>query len=410
MSIFNSLGSNYDFDFVLKSLFSNTSMYHSRLHQLLKDKYGGNVVLLYKGREAIELALRSLNLPKDSHIAINGFTCFAVYEAVKNAGLNLEYLDIDRGELNFSAETLREALEKNPKVKAVIIQNTLGYPCEIAGIEKICKDKNLVLIEDLAHSIGTKYENGEEAGTVGDFTVLSFSQDKMIDGISGGALISKAFNNSVVVKREGAKLDHLEGELDSHLKGIHTNQQLIDKFYPLFTYIIRGTYPFLIGKIFHEILKRLNLLSKPMPNIDGYHILPSWYSNLISAQFQNLDENLNHRKTIASIYAKNINPKILSPKIVDKIHLSSNLRFPIFITDRENLIKYLAKNQIYVSDIWYDAPVAPKKFLSQTDYQDQCPNSELAASAILNLPTHINVSEKDAQKISSLINQWLTSQ
>ena len=41
----------------------------------------------------------------------------------------------------------------------------------------ICKEKDIVLIEDLAHCVGAKYLNGKEAGNVGDLVVLSFSQD-----------------------------------------------------------------------------------------------------------------------------------------------------------------------------------------------------------------------------------------
>lgn len=396
MSIFNSLGSNYDFHFILKSLSaSNTLVYHSELEKFLQDKYGGDVVLLYKGREAIELALKIANLPKDSYVAINGFICFAVFEAVKNAGLACEYLDIDKGELNFSADTFKKALEKNSKIKAVIIQNTLGYPCQIEEIKYICQENDIVLIEDLAHSIGTKYSDVTEAGTVGDFTVLSFSQDKMIDAVSGGALI----------KRTGANARHLEGVLAWH----PPSKQLLDRLYPFFTYLIRKTYPFGLGKILHFILKNLKLLSDPMDGGKGIHKLPSWYSNLAIQQFINLNNNLNHRKIIASIYSKLINPKILSSKLAEQIPLSTNLRFPIFVEKREDLIKFLERNQIFVSDIWYDGPIAPKKYLSQTDYGGQCPNAQLASDEIINLPTHINVNEKDAERISNLINLWLKS-
>lgn len=166
-----------------------------------------------------------------------------------------------------------------------------------------------------------------------------------------------------------------------------------DKFYPFFTYLIRKTYFFGLGKIIHFLLKNLGFLSNPMSPGSS---LPN--STLVLYQFENLNENLNHRKNIASVYAKLINPKILSPKLVSQIHLSSNLRFPIFVENRESLIKFLADNQIFVSDIWYDTPIAPS---------GECPNSKLAAQEIVNLPTHINVSEVDAEKISNLINQWL---
>lgn len=166
-----------------------------------------------------------------------------------------------------------------------------------------------------------------------------------------------------------------------------------DKFYPLFTYCIRKTYPFALGKLIHFLLKNLGLLSNPMSQGKN---MPN--PQLVLSQFENLNKNLNHRKMIASVYAKLINPKILSPKLVAQIPLSSNLRFPIFVENRESLIKFLADNQIFVSDVWYDTPIAPS---------GECPNSKLATQEIVNLPTHINVSEVDAEKISDSINKWL---
>lgn len=393
MNIFNSLGSNYNFSFVLRTLFAwNNQKAKLELEQFLEEKYGGQVTLLYKGRQALELALKKANLPKNCFVAINGFTCFAVYEAIKKAGLKVEYLDIASGELNFSSTELEKHIKQNPKIKVVIVQNTLGYPCSIESIVKICKEKKLILIEDLAHCVGARYRNGKGAGTMGDYAVLSFSQDKMIDGISGGALISTEVNRW-------------------DLKNLSSKAQMIDRLYPLLTFLIRQTYSLGVGKIIHLLFKNLKLLSNPMSSGDQIQALPNWYSSLINFSFDSLSDNLIHRKKIASIYSANINPKITSNKINNLIEFSSNLRFPIFVNKREHLIKYLKQFGVYVSDIWYDAPIAPKRYLSQTDYrQGQCPNAELAAEEILNLPTHINVSEKDAQNIAQLINQWLKLQ
>lgn len=397
MNVFNSLGSNYDFPFVLKSLFTKSVNADSRLKSYLEKKYTGKVILLYKGREAIELALTFLKLPKDSSVGINGFTCFAVYKSIINAGFKAEYIDLEDWKLNFSYNSLREKIETNPKIKVLIIQNTLGYPCEIEKISKVCKEKKIVLIEDLAHSIGTVYKNGKEAGTLGDFVVLSFSQDKVIDGISGGALIIR---------------NKKYQDFSLKFEKVERNQQITDRLYPFFTYLIRSLYPVGIGKVLHSILKKGSLLSNPMGNekIEKLHSLPNWLSNLSLIQFQDLRNNLIHRKQIASIYAKNTNSKILSKTVVQNISNSTNLRFPVFVKNRLDLIRYLKAQGIYISDIWYDAPIAPKKYVNLTDYKNQCPHAEKISSQILNLPTHRNVSEIKAREISERINAWLKSQ
>lgn len=396
MTIFNSLGSNYDFNFVLKSIISqNNKKEAESLIDLLEGRYSGKTILFYKAREAIKTALLLTNLPKRSKVAITGFTCWAVYEAVKSAGFQVEYLDIDE-DLNFSPVEFEERLKKTT-IKAVIIQNTLGYPCEISQIEKICKERGIILIEDLAHSIGTSYVDKREAGTVGDFTILSFSQDKIIDGISGGALIVR---NKKYVER---KLP-IQNELS-------LKNQLKDKSYPLLTYIIRNTYKVALGKVLHLFLKNLNLLSKPIENNSiKFHVLPNWYCFLIKLGFKKLTDNLEHRRRISYIYAQNLNNDFLSSTIVKHIPNSTNLRFPIFVKDRESLIACLKQKDIFISDIWYDAPVAPRRLLKLTDYKNQCHKAESISKKIINLPTHINITERYAKTICLNINKWTKSQ
>lgn len=398
MNIFNSLGSNYDLRFVTQALLSGDSPnYSDKLKTLLEDKYQGKVILVYKARQAIELALRLLNLPKDSQVAINGFICYAVYQAIVKSGYKVECLDLENSDLNFSADKFKAKLRQNSKIKVLIVQNTLGYPVDIEKIAKICQENKIILIEDLAHSVGLVYKNNQAAGTVGDFTILSFSQDKMIDAISGGALIIREGNFEI------SNLNFESPEL---------NQQLRDRFYPFFTYIIRTSYQIKIGKLTHFLLKRLNLLANPMGNqIDEkIHQLPNWYANLALLSFRDLENNLKHRRQIAAIYAQNLDPKVLSKPLLPQVSNSTNLRFPIFVKAREDLIQYLEKSGLYVSDIWYDAPIAPQKYMKLATYQGQCPVSENVSSQILNLPTHRNISIREAKEICERINQWLKLQ
>ena len=239
MTIFNSLGSNYTLASALRALVAMPSERKRRqLLEHLESRYGGKAFLTYKGREAIQLALEALGA--EGAVAINGFTCFAVYEAIARSGYRTCYLDISDTSLNFSPATLEAALEKDASIKAVMIQNTLGYPCDVRAIADICTQKNIVLIEDLAHSVGTRYASGEEAGTVGDFTVLSFSQDKVIDGISGGALIVR---NPAFVERLSQPREHV-GLL----------QQIKNRGYLFVTVLIRTTYA-IGGKKLHGALR-----------------------------------------------------------------------------------------------------------------------------------------------------------
>lgn len=384
MNIFNSLGSNYNFKYVLHALSTDGQNQDRKLISFLEEKYKGKAILTYKGRAAFTLLLKMLNLPKESLIAINGFTCYTVYKSIFEAGLTPICLDLDEKttNLNFSIKAFEKQLNENKNIKAVVVQNTLGSPCDIEQITKICNEKNIFLIEDLAHCIGTKYTNGKEAGTIGDFTTLSFSQDKIIDAISGGALIIR---NKKYFKKQDHGFKNPPG-------------QLRDRLYPLLSYLIRFFYNLNLGKPLHYILRKFDLLSKPLrKGLYATYSLPNWYCNVILTEFVKLGQQLRHRKEIAKIYAKNLNKKILQNQIVKNIDFSTNLRFPIFVEDRGELINFMKDSGIYVSDVWYDS-VAP-----------ECPNAVAFSNKILNLPTHINVSKKDALKITDRINLWLKS-
>lgn len=399
MSIFNSIGSNYDLGFAIRSLFEKSSSDdREQLRKLLAEKYGGKVIFTYKGREALRIALRTINKKNDYTVGVCGFTCFAVYEAVIKEGYKIEYLDIEKDSLNFSAETLKKACKKNPNIKVVFVQNTLGSPCDIEEISKFCREKKIILLEDLAHSIGTKYKNENEAGTVGDFVMLSFSQDKVIDDVSGGAL---------VIRNDKFPISNFQ------FPNIQVSQQGKDSVYPLLTFLIRKTYQFGLGKVIHSVLKKFDLLSKPMEYIGQENVnnLSNNVHSEINKQFQALEDNLEHRRGIARIYSNNIHKNVLSKNIIEAIDYSTNIRFPIFLENRGELIKYLKDFGILISDIWYDAPVAPKKYLNKSNYKiGECPNAEYTSERILNLPTHKNVSEQQAKIISDKINIWLKSQ
>jgi dTDP-4-amino-4,6-dideoxygalactose transaminase len=303
-------------------------------------------------------------------------------------------LDIGDTDLNFDIKNL----EKHTDIKVLIIQNTFGCPMDIVSVKSFCKKHNIVIIEDLAHSAGSTYSDGHEVGTTGDFTALSFSQDKIIDAVSGGALIVR--NNKF--KEKLGKVNFTKLPLANIFR---------DRVYPLLTFKIRFLYSIGIGKAIHFVAKRLHILSEPMGSLGDikYYFPTNWHISMALSSLGNLDSQIKHRREIANIYINNLNENILSEGVIKNCNSSTNIRFPIFIEDRNSLIKHLKKNGIFVSDIWYDAPIAPAKLIYKTKYNGECPKAEVDGKLILNLPTHINVTKKEAERISAEVNKWLNT-
>ena len=395
MRVFNSLGSNYGRGFALKNLFARSrSEDTKKLEAQLGQVFGGQAVLTYKGRDALELALRRSGLPEGSKVGINGFTCFVVYQAVINAGYQAVFIDVDDGRMDFGPQQLAQSVSAHPDMKAVIVQNSLGIPVDMNGIKEICQKQGMLIIEDLAHSVGATYADGSLVGTAGAFTMLSFSQDKPIDVVAGGAMIDRLHNVP-----EPVTLEQVSGK-----------QRLVNRLYPLFTGWIRALYSIGIGKVLHTVLKSLKLMATPMSeNIKGLHAMSPQAVASLQVVWPKWQDTIKHRQTVAAIYQQNL-PKELA--IFDSsFGTAAYLRFPLWVENRAQFIAFMKQNGIYVADTWYDAPVAPPRYMKQTSYQpDECPRAESLAKHIVNLPTHEQITPEIAQSICDTIKRWQQSQ
>lgn len=389
MSIFNSLGSNYDRHTIARILKPARTHENSELVAALRQEYKAtNVQITYKCREAICLGLKQLEIPADSLVAINGFTCYAVYEAIISAGLKPYYIDVPEREFNFSPSSLERALKDNQNIKVVIVQNTFGIPADVVAIQKLCNKYKVQLVEDLAHAAGLQYKNGEKMGTIGAWAALSFSQDKMIDAVSGGALVDRREIGAAITSNPYLSL----------------RQRFVARVYPASTVIIRSTIRFGLGRVLLKIMKAVRALPRPMSGGAGtVHALSPWHAREARLAIETLSATISHRKMIAAVYHKVLDESVQT----EFDDTAGYLRFPILVNNREKLLSYLQKNHIYLSDIWYDAPIGPKKYQSLTDYNGQCPNAETLASTIVNLPTHTHVNERQAKIIAEKVNTWL---
>ena len=212
------------------------------LKSFLNKRYSGEAVLCKNGRSALTLALKAY-FDKGDEIIVNGFTCYAVYEAVKAAGLKPLFVDISREDLNFDLEKL----QNYKQARGIIVKNTLGNPVDIVAVEQFAKEHEMLIIEDLAHCTGIKYADGREAGTVGVATACSFGKDKSIDTISGGAVIFRA------PKKHEIEAPSKTPKISDHLRA---------KLYPMFGAMCRGLSYIGLGGAMMKLLVALHLVEK----------------------------------------------------------------------------------------------------------------------------------------------------
>jgi dTDP-4-amino-4,6-dideoxygalactose transaminase len=399
MPIFNSLGSNYSWNFALKALLKKGSDKEtSLLAAELSTRFGGTAYLTYKGREAIALALQAAKLPQGAKVVVPGYTCATVVVAVTNEDCVPVYADIQGSDVNFNAKTFEALIQKHTDIKAVLVQNTLGVPCDIDAIRALCDSHKIILIEDLAHSVGGTYANGVEMGTRGDFVILSFSQDKIIDAVSGGSLI---------IRNQAFSLPS-----NSVFESVPFFEQVRARMYPVATCFIRATYKIGLGKLVHRILFSLHLLAKPVQNLKQVPVykIPNWCAALARERFQELSANISHRQEIVKRYLDILGSRSELGLVNTEIyHHTTCLRLHLVVDNRDDLVAYLRTKGIHLSDIWYDVPVAPKRFWYLFKDTHDAKGAQNLAQKSFNLPTHQEVTPAVADHIANHVITWLTS-
>lgn len=388
MAKFNSLGSNWTFVQTWNALTYQTNKLGKKSNQEL---------YFYKGREALRAALRKLDLLPKSRVAITGFTCLAVYEAIIWEKLVPVLIDVDET-LNLDFNKLKTKIQQG-KIEAVIIQNTFGFTVrQMSELQMLLKRNRIPLIEDNAHSFGAEYDNGKKVGEVGALAIFSASQDKALDSVAGGILVI----NDKRLQKKAEKIATTP---------VPMKQQLKDRFYPFLTWTVRQTYDWGVGKGLHFLYKKASWLSQPMAyeKEGGFQELPAWQIELLKARMKVANQAKKARQKRIYWYRENLLSENLFWQMTDEeIDRCAALRMPVKVKaeKRDQILQVLKKRGYHLRDFWYDSPIGPKKYVQQKGYKinlAQLKRATLVGKTIINLPTHLRISETDVKKIATII-------
>ena len=405
MAIFNSLGSNYRWREIMiatKQIFCSSKKAFAQMQQELENFFQGKAVFLFNGRDAIEYCLRSFEIGSADQVLTQAFSCSSLEEAINRVGAQAVYYDLQPEKLQTSLTQIQTAYRQAKNPKAVIVQHTLGYVDELSSIAAFCHEHNLLLIADLAQAVGATAANGQALGLQADAIILSFGRDKILDAVVGGA----------VILRKSPTQD-LSSTLTQPIK---TNILPL-LLYPHLTWKIRTLYGLGIGKFFHWLAQKLGLMTTAIASPHShYQAFPKKFSLLLLHRWQHLSAQLRHRRKLAQFYFSQLQGLAYVKLPITELDIKSgtNLRFPLLLNKSEavaSLLTFLAQHQVYLFDRWYRQAVDSGQMKFTTSYvAGSCPQAEILAQRIINLPTHQNLSLKQAQEIINLIINWNQSQ
>ena len=185
----------------------------AKLCQITGAKYA---VVCSNGTAALHMACMAAGVEPGDEVITTPITFAASANCALYCGAKPVFADINDKTYNIDPEAVKAATTE--KTKAVVAVDFTGQSVELDKLMTHCKENNLVLIEDGAHVIGTKY-NGQPNGSIADMTTFSFHPVKTVTGGEGGAVMTnseKYYQKLLLARSHGITRDTALMEEEPH--------------------------------------------------------------------------------------------------------------------------------------------------------------------------------------------------
>ena len=304
------------------------------------------------GTVALHLALDVLGIGKDDEVIVPTLTYIASVNTVIQTGAKVVYADSIQSTWNIDVNDIRQKI--TAKTKAVMIVHLYGLPCDMDSIMALCKEYNLLLIEDCAEAFGSRYK-GQHVGTFGDAATFSFFGNKTITTGEGGMVVCK---------------DKAMYERACHLKSQGVSKS---------------------REYWHDVLA----YNYRMTNICAAIGL---------GQLEYCDSILLQKTTISEFYKKSLSHLPVTFQQYDDNYVHSNWMVSILVDDqetRDELRKNLKENNIETRPLFPPAHLMPHSF-SKTNH----PVAQNLSSRGMNLPSYPGLTNCELEKVCAQISSF----
>ena len=323
-------------------------LFERNIEIFLKAKH---VIGVGNWTEGTIMVLKALGYKNGDEIITVSNSFIATCGAIAYAGLVPKLIDVG-DDLNINAALLQKNITK--KTKAVMPVHLSGIPSNLEKIKKICKINKLDLIEDAAHAFGTKYKNNF-LGTLGEVGIFSLHPRKSFHIFGDGGLI--VTNNTKLYKKILLMRNH----------GLRNRDESI----------IWGTN------------SRLDNLQAGFGNI-MLRKISSWN---------------NRQLKIAMMYTRNLKNILKTPIYDPKVSNPTFHQYIIRTKLRNNLQKFLKKNNIETA-IHYPIPIHKQKAFINNYGKISLPVTEKFSKEILSLPINPFMTDIEVKYVINNIQKF----
>jgi perosamine synthetase len=306
------------------------------------------------GTAALHIALLASGTGNGDEVITTPFSFIATANAILFCGAKPVFVDIDKDTFCIDPGLIRAKI--TPRTKAILPVHLYGQPCNMKEIIKICREHNLILIEDACQAHGAEYQ-GRRAGSFGTGCFSFYPTKNMTTG-EGGMIVT---DDSHIAER--ARMIRSHGQKERYI-------------HEVVGYNYRMT----------DIAAAIGICQ--LKKLDGFN-----------------SQRIEHARLLIEKLGKvrGLVPPLITPDVKHVFH-----QFTIRVTgdfgiSRDEL-KQRLKNKGIMAEVYYPLPIHKQPLYKELGYNDsRLPNAEKACEEVLSLPVHPLLTEEDLDYIVETI-------
>jgi CDP-6-deoxy-D-xylo-4-hexulose-3-dehydrase len=331
-------------------------------------------VFVNSGSSANLAAIYSLILSKkmkNNKIIVPAVSWVTTVTPAIQLGLTPIMCDCDKDNLGLDINHLKQLI-KDESPSAIILVHVLGYPNHMNDIIELCKENDIILIEDTCESIGSEYNN-KKLGTFGDMSTFSFYFGHHMSTIEGG-----------MVSTDDEDLYHILLSIRSHGwdRDLPTKKQedlrekyKINNFRALYTFYYPG----------------FNLRATDLQAFIGLN------------QMEKLDMIVKNRNKNYLKYKKEIKNDFWPISEPEGAYVS-NFSYPIITKNIDKLINELSKNNIECRPLICGS-INEHPFWYERYGKQELNNSKIVHEYGLYIPNNHQMTDDEINKVIKIVNE-----
>jgi len=305
------------------------------------------------GTTALHAAFEALGVGEGDVVVTSPFSFVASANAIRLAGAEPAFADVDPDTFNLDPTAVEEALRREDDAAAILAVHLYGLPAQMDRLREIADRHDVALVEDAAQAHGAEFR-GRKVGSLGDAACFSFYPTKNMTTGEGGMITT---DRDDVADRAESYVNHgrpPEGGYE-HVR---------------------------VGHNFR---------------------LTSMAAAIGRVQLERLPEYNDARRANAAALTEELaDADVVTPtEPDDRRHVYH--QYTIRTDDRDGLAAHLDERGVGTG-VYYPTPIHEQPAYDGVDYAG--PVAERTAEQALSLPVHPNVSERDVRTIAEAVRTY----